>query len=71
MAEPTLNGAGIVPFLSERIAAGVPEHVWMSLERQTRFSASPLNHACEACGTEGSPTLGREDEWRPGLLLAL
>jgi hypothetical protein len=43
----------------------------MSLKAQTDLNASPLNHAGEASGAEGSPTLRRKDEWRLGLLLAL
>ena len=71
MPEISLQGAGVVSLVCKRIAAGVPEHVWMSLEPWTRLSARPLNHAGEACGAERRSTLLREHEGRLGLLLAL
>jgi hypothetical protein len=43
----------------------------MDLEAQTRLSASPLNHACEAGGAKGRSTFRNEDEGRLRLLLAL
>jgi hypothetical protein len=52
MAQVSLQGSGVVPLVGERVAAGVSEHVRMSLEAQTRLSASPLNHACEASGAQ-------------------
>jgi hypothetical protein len=52
MPEISLQGSSIMPFVGQCVAAGVPEHMWMSLEPQTCFSASPLDPACEACGAE-------------------
>jgi hypothetical protein len=49
----------------------MPQHVRVGLEAQTRFSASPRNHAREACGAERRPTLRREHERRLGVLFAL
>jgi hypothetical protein len=71
MAEISLQGSGVMPFVGQCVAAGVPEHMWMSLEPQTCFSASPPNHACEPCGAEGCSSLRREHEWRLRLLLTL
>jgi hypothetical protein len=71
VAEVSLQGSGVVPFVSQRIAAGVPQHVRVGFEAKTRLTASALDHACEASGAEGRPTLRREHEGRLGVLLAL
>ena len=72
MPQVSLQGARIVPLVCQGgVATGVPEHVRMGLEAQTRLSASPLNHACEASGAKGRSTFRSEDERRLRLLLAL
>ena len=71
MAEISLQGSGVMPFVGERKAAGMPKHVRMSFETEACLDTSPLDHAGEACGTEGRSSLGSEHEWRLRLLLAL
>jgi hypothetical protein len=69
--EISLQGSGVVPLIGKCVTAGVPQHVRMSLEAQTRLNASTLNHAREASRAKGCPTLRREHEGRLGFLLAL
>jgi len=45
----SLQGARIVPLVGQRVAAGVPEHVGMSLEAQLSFGTRPLDHAPPHC----------------------
>jgi hypothetical protein len=62
VAKVSLQGSGVVPLIGERVAAGMAQHVRMGFEAKTRLSASPFNHAGEACGAEGRPTLRCEHE---------
>lgn len=48
MPEVGLQRSRVVPFVRERIAAGVPEHVRVGLEAELRLEARPLDHAGEA-----------------------
>jgi hypothetical protein len=47
------------------------QHVRMGFEAQLDLDPSPFNHACESGWTKRCAPLGREYEWRLGLLLAL
>ena len=40
MAEIGLQGSGIDAFISQRVAAGMPQHVWVDLEPYLGFVAS-------------------------------
>ncbi len=56
VAEVSLQRPRIVPFVRQRVAAGVPEHVRVRLKGKLRLSPCPLDHAGEPGGAEGSPT---------------
>src|SRR5262245_4786376 len=71
VAEVSLQGPRIVPLIGQRVAAGMPEHVRVRLERKLRFDPCPLDHAGKPGGAEGSAALRGEHEGRLGLLLAL
>lgn len=66
-----MQGARVVPLVSQGVAAGVPEHVRVSLEAQLSLSPCSLDHAGKPSGAEGRSPFGREHERRLGLLLAL
>jgi len=55
-----LHGAGVVPFVGERVAAGVPEHLRVRLEPQPGFGACALDRSGEACGREWCSPFRRE-----------
>jgi hypothetical protein len=52
MAEVSLQRSCVVPFVGQRVATGMPEHVRMGLEAQLGLRARPLHHAGEASGRE-------------------
>jgi hypothetical protein len=55
--EVRLQCSRVMPFIRERITAGVPEHVRVRLERKFRLYASPLDHTSEPGGAKGCATL--------------
>ena len=48
MAEVRLWRPCVVTFVGQRVTAGVPQHVRVSLEGESGFNARTLDHACEA-----------------------
>ena len=54
-----------MPSISERIAAGVPEHVRVRLEDQLGHLSSLFNHTGEAGRREWQAALGGEHEGGP------
>jgi hypothetical protein len=71
MPEIGLKRASIVPFVCERLAAGVAEHVRMRLERKLGDPACSLGHAREVSCRERCAAL--RGEYQRGLrgLIAL
>src|SRR6516225_11092521 len=67
----SLQGSCVVPFVCQRVATGMPEHVRVELEPKLRLDPCALNHAGEPCRRKGRPALRGEHEGRLGLLLAL
>lgn len=61
----------VVPLIRQRVPAGVPEHVRMSLKAKPRLSASPFNHAGEAGRRKWRAAFRREHEGAFGLLFPL
>jgi hypothetical protein len=57
--------------LGDRITAGVPEHMRVSLESQLGRLSSSFDHASEARSRKRRAALRREHEWRLRLLFAL
>jgi len=53
---------GIVTFIGEGIAAGVPEHVRMRLQFQASANSRALDHPGKARGRERRAALADEDE---------
>ena len=51
--------------ICQRIAAGMPEHVSVRLERQLGFLSCPLDQPIEAVGSERAAPLRHEYEKRP------
>jgi hypothetical protein len=64
VAEPSLDGTGIVTLVGKGIATGVAEHVRVGLERKTSGLGGPFNHPSEAGRCERGASLADEDEWR-------
>jgi hypothetical protein len=50
----------VVPFVGQRVTAGVPQHVRVGLEDGLRLLASAFDHAGEPRGSEWRAALGRE-----------
>ena len=50
MPEVRLQRSCVVSLVCQRVAAGVPEHVWVGLEGKPRFGACSLDHAGKASG---------------------
>ena len=71
VAEIGLQGARIVSSVRERVAAGVPERVRVSLERQLGDLASSLDHSGEPGSRERRAALRGEHLGRTGFLFAL
>jgi len=71
MAQVGLQCPRIVALVGQREAAGMPQHMRMSLEAQPGSDAGALDKPCEAGSAEGRTTLGCEDERRLRFLLTL
>jgi hypothetical protein len=52
MSKVSLEGSRVVASVRQRVAASMPEHMRVRLERQLRHSSCSFNHASEACGRE-------------------
>ena len=50
--EVGLQRACVVPLVGQSVAAGVPQHVWMSFVAQSCLDPGALDHACEPCRGE-------------------
>src|SRR5690242_18590905 len=66
-----LQRARIMPFVGQRGAAGVSEHVRVGLKAQPRRLASPPEHTGEACSAKRRAALRCEHKGGPRLLFAL
>jgi len=55
--QPILNCPRVMPCIGEGVAAGVPQHVDVHLERETRAYAYALDQAIDGIGCEGSAAL--------------
>jgi hypothetical protein len=55
MPEPPLDGPGVVAFIGEGVAAGVPKHVGMGLELHAGCIGRPLDHAAKPAVVNGDP----------------
>jgi hypothetical protein len=71
MAEIGLQGAGIVPFIGQREAPGVTQHVGVSLETELGSRPSALHKPRKPRCGERCSALGGEHERRFRLLLTL
>jgi len=71
MAQPILNRPRVVPFVSQRVAAGVAQHVNVNLERKTGALTDALHQAVDRVGGKGGSALGLEDVAAAGLPLKL
>lgn len=71
VTEVGLQRPRVVPLVGQRIAARVPEHVWVRLGGKLRLCPSPRDHAGKPGGAERCPALRGEHERRLRLLLAL
>jgi hypothetical protein len=60
--------ARVVALVGERVAAGVPEHVWVRLELQARASRGALDHSGEVGCSEWPPALADKHERWSGAL---
>jgi hypothetical protein len=69
MAEPILNSPRIMPCVRQSEAAGMPEHVSMYLVKSSTLT-NALYEPIDSIGSEGSASLGREDESGVGKLPA-
>ena len=52
VSEVRLQRPRIMPFVGERITAGVPEHMWVRFEPQLGLVPCPLDHASKARGAK-------------------
>lgn len=64
MPEVMLNGPGVLPVVGELVASGVPEHVRVYWEFQSRFHASPGNHLTNRARRQWPPALARKNVGR-------
>jgi hypothetical protein len=64
MTEPSLNRAGIMPLVRERIPATIPEHVRMRLDAESGRGGCPFEHPREAGRRERRSALGDEHKQR-------
>jgi len=71
VTEISLERPRVMALVGQSIAAGVPEHVRMGLERELGGNAGALDHAGKAGGAEWRAPLRREDERRLRLLKQL
>jgi hypothetical protein len=66
--EVGLQRPRVVPFVGQRITAGVPEHVGVRLETQLSLGARTLNHPGEASSGERRAPVCTENpiriDWR-------
>lgn len=60
--EVRLQCSRVMPFIRERVAACMPEHVRMRLEREFGLAPRALDHASEPSGAEGRAAFRREHE---------
>jgi hypothetical protein len=61
--KPSLNRPGVVAFVGEGIAAGMAQHVGMSLQFEAKTSARrPLDHSGKPGRREWRAALADEDE---------
>jgi hypothetical protein len=67
----SLQRPRIVSLVSQRVAAGVAQHVRVCLEPKLGHDPRPLDHAGKAGRAERRPALGGEDEGALRLLRAL
>ena len=70
VAEVGLQSAGVVALVGQGIAASMPKHVRVRLERQLGLPARPLDHAGEPSCAERCPAFRREHKRRLRFLLA-
>jgi hypothetical protein len=68
--EPSLDGAGVVALIGERVPAGMAEHVRVRLKLKAGGTRCPLDHPGEAGGRERRSPLADKDK-RRGLALPL
>jgi hypothetical protein len=61
MAEPILNCPRVVPFVGQGVAAGMPQHVHVNLEREAGAFADALDQAMDGIGREWRAALGLEN----------
>ena len=66
-----MQGARIVALVGQREAAGVPQHMRMSLEAEPGSLAGALDMRAKPAVVNGAAALGGEHERRLGILLAL
>ena len=64
MDEIGLQGSGIDALIGQRVAAGMPEHVWVDLEPNLGFVTGAGEELGEARRGERTTTLRREHEGR-------
>jgi len=69
VSQVSLQGSGIVALVGQREAAGMPQHVRMSLTTELGGLASTLHRPGKASGRERRATLGGEHKGRLGILL--
>ena len=71
MPEVSLQGAGIMAFVRQRVSAGVAQHMRVYLKTNASVDPCSFHYAGEASRAEGRSPFRSEHEGRLGLLLAL
>ena len=71
MAKPILNCPRVVALVCERVAAGVPQHVRVNLEREAGALTDALDQAIDGIGCERCAALSLEHIAAAGLALEL
>lgn len=71
MPQPILNCPRVVPCIRQGVAAGVPEHVDVNLEREAGAFPDALDQAIDGVTGERGPALGLENITAATLALQL
>lgn len=61
MPEPILNCPRVMPFVRQRVAAGMSQHVHMDFEREVGALADALDQPVNGIGGEWGAPFGLED----------
>jgi len=70
VAEPILQRPRIMPCIRQSVAAGMPEHVTVNREGESRALANAFDHPIDSVRCERAAPLGRKNEAAVGELPA-